>query len=123
MNATRVFLVEDNPRIQADLREALTSLGDVELVGVASTSRDAQNWLTENKEHWDIAVIDVFLAEGNGFRVLRECKWRSAHQRAVVLSNYTHHPVRPAAKTMGADAVFDKSLEMDAFLEYCATRR
>ena len=40
-------------------------------------------------------------------------------QRAVVLSNYTRDPVREHARLAGADAVFDKSFELEALVAYC----
>ena len=42
----------------------------------------------------------------------------SRHQKAVVLSNYTRDPVRQYAREAGADAVFDKSFDMEALVQY-----
>ena len=67
-------------------------------------------WLSEHRDGWALAVIDLVLADGHGFDVLRHCQDRAPHQRAVLLTNYTRDPVRENARRAGADAVFDKDL-------------
>jgi DNA-binding NarL/FixJ family response regulator len=116
---TRVFLVEDNPTIEMCLRDTLSTLEGVEVVHTAPTRTEAAQWLTQHANDWDLAVIDIFLREGHGFDVLRACAGRGA-RRAVILSNYTREPVRASAEALGADAVFDKTCEMDDFVAYCA---
>jgi DNA-binding NarL/FixJ family response regulator len=115
-----VLLVEDNPLIQAELSNSLRSVAAVEVVHLAGTQTDACGWLEAHPEEWDLAVIDIFLRQGHGFDVLRSCASRKPWQKAVVLSNYTVEPARSSAVRLGADAVFDKCFEMEAFLEYCA---
>ena len=120
LKRARLLLVEDNPRIQAELTQALGTM--FELVSVVATAQDAVAWLEAHPDGWDIAVIDIFLKQGHGFQVLRKCAAREASQTAVVLSNYTREPARSSALNAGADAVFDKSFEMEQFLAYCAAR-
>jgi DNA-binding NarL/FixJ family response regulator len=117
---TRVLLVEDNAQLEQSLREALAAIDGVEVAHAAATRAEAASWLREHRCDWDLAVIDIFLREGHGFDVLRQCAGREPGRRAVVLTNYTREPVRSAAQKLGADAVFDKSFEMDEFLDYCA---
>lgn len=120
MARARLLLVEDNPRIQAELKQSLGSLFDV--VAVIATANEAVQWLHAHPAAWDLAVVDIFLKQGHGFEVLRACADRQAHQAVVVLSNYTREPARSSALQQGASAVFDKSLEMEQFLAWCAQR-
>ncbi|RZI66646.1 MAG: response regulator [Variovorax sp.] len=115
----KVLLVEDNALIQEQVRQVLESVQGAEVVQVAMTAQQAIDWLAVNTDDWDLALIDLFLARGHGFEVLRSCRDRKPHQRAVVLSNYTRDPVRAHAAQAGADAVFDKTFDMDALLAYC----
>ncbi|MCY1360959.1 hypothetical protein D9M69_476090 [compost metagenome] len=48
---------------------------------------------------------------------------RGPHQRVVVLSNYVTPDIRTRCQALGADAVFDKSRDLDAFIEYCNADR
>lgn len=115
----RIFLVEDNAVAQELLRHWLALVPGAEIVDVATTSHEAAAWLDANGNGWDVAVIDLFLADGHGFDVLRHCRGRAAHQRAVLLSSYTRDPVRENARRAGADAVFDKGFEMSSLIAWC----
>lgn len=115
----RVLLVEDNARLQEEVRRMIATIPHAEVVAVASTQRQAADWLAAHPDGWDLALVDLFLAEGHGFEVLRRCRKVRPHQRAVVFSNYTRDPVRERARDAGADAVFDKSFELDGLLDYC----
>ena len=117
--AMAVFLVEDNELIRENLTIALEEVAHACLVGCAAREDEAVAWLTAHPTGWDIAVIDLFLKQGSGLGVLHACVARSAHQRAVVLSNYATEDMRRRCLQGGADRVFDKSTELDAFLAYC----
>jgi len=67
---------------------------------------------------WDVAVVDLFLKEGSGLGVLRGCEQRAPHQLVVILSNYATREMRAQCLALGADAVFDKSTELDNFLHF-----
>jgi DNA-binding NarL/FixJ family response regulator len=41
----------------------------------------------------------------------------------VVLTNYPTQEMRRRCLALGADAVFDKSNELEAFFEYCSSLR
>ncbi|HVR49785.1 MAG TPA: response regulator [Pseudorhodoferax sp.] len=114
-----VFLVEDNALIRENLVVALEELVDMQVIAWAETEGDAAAWLRSHPAGWRLAVIDLFLREGSGLGVLRACRGRSAGQRAVVLTNYADVNIRARCLALGADAVFDKSTELDAFLEFC----
>lgn len=115
----KVFLVEDNALIQEQVRQILEAIPGAEVVQVAATAQQAGDWLATHPDGWDLALVDLFLAKGHGFEVLRRCRERKPHQRAVVLSNYTRDPVRAHAAQAGADAVFDKTFDMEALVAYC----
>lgn len=117
--AVTVFLVEDNAVIRENLILALEEVSHASMVGSAAREDDAVAWLAANPAGWDIAVIDLFLEQGSGLGVLNACLTRSASQRAVVLSNYATDDMRRRCLQRGADRVFDKSTEIDAFLAYC----
>lgn len=116
----RLLLVEDNPVLQKELAESLNAM--YEVVAVSSTAAEAIAWLQQQPEGWDLAVIDIFLRQGHGFDVLRRCAARRPGQGVVMLSNYTREPARSSALNLGADAVFDKGFEMEAFLAWCGAQ-
>ena len=114
------ILVEDSKTIREALVPTMEELASVEVVAFAESATEATRILAELGTTWRLAVIDLFLREGSGLSVVRACQVREPHQRVVVLSNYATAEIRKRCLELGADAVFDKSTELDAFLEYCA---
>lgn len=121
--ALLTFLVEDNPTIRDNLIPTLADLADAPVVGVAETEAQATAWLHDHAGVWHLAVIDLFLREGSGLGVLNACTPRLSHQRVVVLTNYATPDIRARCLALGADAVFDKSNELDDFFAYCSQDR
>lgn len=115
----RTYLVEDNPTIRENLIATLEELADIEPVGVADTESAGTDWLQQNPDAWDLAIVDLFLRQGSGLGVLTACRERLPHQKIVVLSNYATPDIRGRCAQLGVDAVFDKSNEIDALMEYC----
>ncbi|AEG94293.1 response regulator [Ramlibacter tataouinensis] len=121
--AFRAYIVEDSPTIRENLIETLQELAEVEPVGVAETEHEGRHWLEHNGGRWDIAIIDLFLREGSGLNIIEACRSRRPTQKLVVLSNHATNDVRWRCAQLGADAVFDKSTEIDALVEYCVKAR
>lgn len=115
----RTYIVEDNATIRENLVGALEELASIRALGWAETEGDATAWLTGHPDGWDLAIVDLFLKQGSGLGVLEACRDRAGGQRVVVLSNYATSDMRKRCLQLGADAVFDKSNEIDALVEYC----
>ncbi|WP_353506314.1 response regulator [Variovorax davisae] len=84
-------------------------------MAIAQSQGEAVHWLAGHKGEWDLAVVDLFLAEGSGIEVVRWCQGRETHQRVAVLTNYSTESVRKTCLDAGADAFFDKSTQLDEF--------
>jgi DNA-binding NarL/FixJ family response regulator len=115
----RTFIVEDNATIRENLIGTLEELACIKALGWAETENDARGWLSRHQQDWDLAIVDLFLKQCSGLGVLEACQGRRGAQRVVVLSNYATDDMRKRCTQLGADAVFDKSNEIDALVEYC----
>ena len=115
----RTFIVEDNATIRENLIGTLEELAYITAAGIAETENDGKSWLTTNTEAWDLAIVDLFLKQGSGLGVLAACRERGPRKKVVVLSNYATPDIRTRCAQLGADAVFDKSNEIDALVDYC----
>ena len=115
----KTYIVEDNPTIRENLIGTLEELARIDAVGTADTENEGKAWLTENRNNWDLAIVDLFLKQGSGLGVLAACRDRPSRQKVVVLSNYATADIRQRCTQLGVDAVFDKSNEIDALVDYC----
>jgi two-component system, OmpR family, response regulator len=116
----KTYVVEDSPTIRDNLIATLEELTVVSTVGTAETEKESVDWLSNSANTWDLAIVDLFLKQGTGLGVVSACKNRLPTQKVIVLSNYATSDVRKQCALLGADAVFDKSTEIEQLLEYCA---
>ena len=115
----KTYIVEDNPTIRENLIATLEELAFIDAVGTAETENDGKAWLSTQGRQWDLAIVDLFLKQGSGLGILAACRDRKSWQKVVVLSNYATADIRQRCSQLGVDAVFDKSNEIDALVEYC----
>jgi two-component system, OmpR family, response regulator len=115
----QTYIVEDNATIRDNLVDALQELASVAMLGWAQTENDAKTWIAAHRAEWDLLIVDLFLKQGSGLGVLEASQDRGRGQRVVVLSNYATSDMRKRCAQLGADAVFDKSNEIDALVDYC----
>lgn len=113
------YLVEDNRKIVDNLIETLREIANIKVTAYSATQAEASRWLTLHDGAWHLAIVDLFLEEGSGLGVLAGCRNRESHQKIVLLTNYATPEIRKRAMDLGADAVFDKSTEIELLLEFC----
>src|SRR6188768_1778410 len=114
-----VFVVEDNQEIQENLVGTLEELTCVKVVGSAATEEGALRWIAAQND-WDMLIVDLFLSGGSGMRLVQHVQRTRLAQKVIVFSNYVNASVRKRCAQLGVDAVFDKSTEIDALVDYCA---
>ncbi len=116
----RIFLVEDHPRIVEHLQATLEDLAQAEIVATAAAQEEACAWMDARTNGCDVAIIDIFLRGGNGLGVLEHMSGYERPPRRVVLTNYATPDMRSRCCVLGADAVFDKSTEIEELVEWLA---
>jgi two-component system OmpR family response regulator len=116
----QAFVIEDNATIRENLIGTLEELTCVKVTGASSTEDEALAWLQGNMDRWDLVIVDLFLKQGSGIHLAQRIERQRPTQKIVVFSNYINASVRKRCAQIGVDAVFDKSTEIDALVDYCA---
>lgn len=121
------ILVEDSKTIQDTLVLAMAELADARVVAIATTATEAKETLDQWADKWQLMVVDLFLREGSGLEVLHALRQReqprSVNQHVYVLTNYATADMRRRCAQLGADGVYDKSTELEAFFDQCIALR
>jgi CheY-like chemotaxis protein len=104
----RALIVEDSQPIAERLAELVSVPGRVEISAVAATENEALSHC--DGEFFDLAVVDLQLAQGTGFGVIRRLRSNAGpHTCIVVLTNHAVPALRIASFEAGADHFLDKS--------------
>ena len=114
----KVLLVEDSILIRNMLIEILNHASDLIVNGIATTQNSAISLLDE--QQFDMLLVDIELAEGNGFEVVRHTLKENYSFKPplfVMLTNHTNPQYRRIAKELGVHYFFDKSMDFDLAIE------
>ena len=112
----KVFLVEDSKLLRERLIEEIASTRETEFVGCAETESEAVEQLSKLK--CDAIVLDINLARGTGFTVLRYVRGNRADRpQVIVFTNYAYPFYRQCTMEMGADFFLDKATDFNRLLE------
>ncbi len=85
-------------------------------MATALTQQDAADWLRIHPEGWDVMVLEPSLQTGNGLALLEQAVAAVPARPVVVLTHFATEPLRQYCLAQGAQAVFDKSTQMVAFI-------
>jgi CheY-like chemotaxis protein len=114
----RVMLVEDSLLIREALIDALASSPVANFDGFASTAADAITVLRARQ--FDIVVVDIELAQGTGFDVLKninQTDFPYPRPISMVLTNHAYLVYQHLAQLLGVKYFFDKSMHFNEAIE------
>jgi DNA-binding NarL/FixJ family response regulator len=116
----RIFLVEDSIPVRERVAALLSSVEGVDTVGMAATAHDAEHAILAAQP--DAVLLDIKLAQGTGFDVLRALRTQAPQIEIYMLSNYATPAYRRMAATLGARGFFDKTTELESMRRTMAER-
>jgi len=118
-SALRVFIVEDAVNMQVALTDLVQSVTESQIVNVAESEALAVEWAGTHQEGWDLAIVDLTLAQGDGFKIVQHLAGHQVRGAIVVFSAFVTDVIRRHCLVLGADAVFHKtqSAELARYVE------
>jgi two-component system, NarL family, response regulator DevR len=115
-----IFLVEDSSLVRARLAALLDAVPGASVVGEADRADSAIRGILALRP--DLVLLDINLAAGSGFDVLRAVCREAPEIDFYMLSNFAAEPYRELAERLGARDFFDKSKEIERVRELIAQR-
>ena len=110
----KVLVIEDSPMVRDALAALFRRVGGIEVVAALSGESGAIAWLAEHPTDWDLATVDLVLADGSGFNLIRRLHELHPYGSIVVFSEFSSKEIMERCIDLGADMVFLKS-EADQF--------
>ncbi|MBI5280253.1 MAG: response regulator [Candidatus Solibacter usitatus] len=111
----RVLIVEDSPEVARRISEAISPIEGAVLLGHAESAPQAVRDIAAQRP--DVVVLDLGLAEGSGYDVLKACGSLSGTPILLVFSNHLDDSVCAYCLHLGATRCFDKSSQLPELLD------
>jgi DNA-binding NarL/FixJ family response regulator len=114
----QIYIVEDSAAVRSRLEAMLAQVPGASLAGSAAGATQATREILERRP--DMVILDLNLAEGGGFDVLRTLHAEAPEIEVYMLSNFSAYPYRQLAERLGARGFFDKTREFERVREVAA---
>lgn len=114
----KVLLVEDSALLREVISENLSDCKTIEIAQYAASQCQAIALL--DSQQFDLLLLDIELAEGNGFEVIKHVQagdYPFKVPTLVMLTNNAYPHYRTSARQLGVSYFFDKSMEFDLAIE------
>lgn len=111
----RIAIAEEQTIVRWALREALSRVPELEIVGVAGTAEEALATIRDAKP--DVLLLDTVLPDHTGFDVLAEIRNIEAGPLVVVLAAQNEPSYAARAIGAGAHGYVSKSSEPEKLIE------
>jgi two-component system response regulator DevR len=96
----RVFLLDDHEVVRRGVRELLEAESDLEVVGEAGTAQEAYERIPAATP--DVAILDVWLPDGDGVEVCREIRSKHPEVACLMLTSFADDEALFSAILAGA---------------------
>lgn len=111
----KVFIADDSDAVRGRLRELVSEVEGVTVVGEASDGAEALEGIDDYQPH--VVILDVRMPRRNGFEVLEETKKRDEAPVVIVLTAFAYQQYRERCLDAGAAHFFDKTTEFERVTE------
>ena len=111
----KVFIADDSKIFRERLKEMLTELTEVEIIGEAEGALETTKRI--RKLNPDVVILDIRMPDGSGIDVLKHIKKNNPAPPVIILTNYPYPQYRKKCMELGADYFFKKSDEIEGVLE------
>jgi DNA-binding NarL/FixJ family response regulator len=116
----QIYIVEDSAAVRSRLESLLGEVPGAQVAGSAAGATQATREILETRP--DVVILDLNLAEGGGFDVLRALRASAPEIDVYMLSNFSAYPYRQLAERLGARGFFDKTREFGLVREAVASK-
>jgi DNA-binding NarL/FixJ family response regulator len=107
----KVLIADDSETIRFRVKEMLSEMTGVEIVGEAADTFSTRMLAHELKP--DVMVVDLRMPGGGGIKALQQIRLDGSNPVTIVLTNYPSPEYRKTCMTLGADYFLDKSTEFE----------
>jgi two-component system, OmpR family, response regulator len=115
-----VIVARHSSRNGEHLLPMLSDWLNIQIVGSAESEAEASALVESLGRGWNLLIVDPVLKAGTGLGVVKSVR-KQHDQFVLVLGRRVTERMRARCISLGADAVFDESTELNAFMRFCAS--
>ncbi len=87
-NITRVLVVDNNQNITTKIEKQFSSHAVIKVVKTINSGKQALDYILNNRNEFDILLLDLILPEIDGLTILAKMKDQNIKKKIIVLTSY-----------------------------------
>jgi len=87
-NTTRILVVDNNQNVTNRIKEQFSSHAVIKVVNKIDNGKEALDYILNNKDSFDIIVMDLILPEIDGLTILQAMKEHNIKKKTIVITSY-----------------------------------
>ena len=112
MNKIRVLMVDDNIELVGMIKEYFNNHASIEVVEVAYDGQEGIK-LIEEKDNYDIILLDLIMPKKDGVSILEELKRKSITKNVIVITSYCASEMMRKVSELGVNYFILKPFELE----------
>jgi DNA-binding NarL/FixJ family response regulator len=120
MKMARILLVEEHRAFRGSLTTILDREGDLEVIGQVGSVAECRSFVSSH-EGFDVAIVEVFLPDGDGTELIGDLREANPDASVMVLTVSSDPQDHARAREADADEVLSKASSREEIIE--AVRR
>lgn len=109
----KVVVVDDNEAVIKSVKEYFKNSENIKIIANFKNGRDALSYLLNNKNDYDILMLDLILTGIDGIKIIEEMKANNIQKKIMVLSSFKDDFTIKRVQTLGANYFMLKPIDMD----------
>lgn len=113
MNKIKVLMVDDNINLINMVKEYFSGHESIEISYEAHDGKEGIDLIEQEKDHFDVLLLDLIMPNKDGMYVLKEMKKRNIMKKIIVETSYNSPEVIREVSEAGATYFVLKPFELD----------
>ena len=113
MNKIKVLMVDDNINLINMVKEYFSGHESIEISYEAHDGKEVIDLIEQEKDHFDVLLLDLIMPNKDGMYVLKEMKKRNIMKKTIVETSYNSPEVIREVSEAGATYFVLKPFELD----------
>ena len=112
-----LLLANENTDEITLLSERLTNDENISSIDIATNGKDASESISN--KHYDLIILDLILAEIDGFELIEQAKTKNSQTKIIVISSLSNDVFVKKASSLGVDYFMLKPFNVDVLTKRC----
>ena len=109
----KVVVVDDNEAVLSSVKKYFNNSELINIVGTFNNGKVALDYLVNNSNEYDLAILDILLPQIDGIKILQEMKNNNINKKTMILSSFKDDYTIRRLQQYGVSYYMLKPIDLD----------